>query len=195
MIVGIKDGVVQEQGTHKELMDIKGIYSELVERQTLKKQDFSRQRTVSVKSSSSILLEEDSSSEESDSEDEAELKESSQGSKKNAECDKKDKKKKRKSMFRNPFKLEIKLLKLQAPEKWWIILGVFAQMLNGIIFPGVAIFITELYAIYSNPDAEARTNSALKLMLGFIGLSPIYFAVVFSFNYGLGYAGSMLTKR
>lgn len=190
LIVGIKDGVVQEQGTHRELMDIQGIYSDLVERQTLKKKDFARQRTVSIKSTCSIGLEEDSSSDESDSDDEVERKENTLGSKMNAESGKK-----RKAIFRNPFKLEMKLWKLQAPEKWWIILGVFGQLLNGIIFPGIAIVITELYAIYADPEPEARIKSALNMMLGFLGLALVYFVIVFAYNYGLGYAGSMLTKR
>ena len=39
MLAALKDGVVAELGTHNELMDVKGIYYELVTNQTLGKSD------------------------------------------------------------------------------------------------------------------------------------------------------------
>ena len=130
--------MVKEKGTHDELMNIKGIYHELVMRQTNKKETVS---SASVKNVPSMDKKEELQEEEIEELSEKDIE------KLDKVTEGEDVKNKqltieptevtvKKFDIRRLFILERKLLSLQKPELFWNIIGLISQALNGAIFPG-----------------------------------------------------------
>ena len=131
--------MVKEKGTHDELMNIKGIYHELVTRQTNKKETV---RPSSVKTSvpgadkkEELLEEENEELLEKEIEKIDQVTESDEVKIKQLIAEPTEVTVKRFDI-RRLFSLERKLLSLQKPELFWNIIGLISQALNGAIFPG-----------------------------------------------------------
>ncbi|CAD7078234.1 unnamed protein product [Hermetia illucens] len=177
-IVFIQNGVVQEEGTHRELMERKGLYYDLVnvskseepESEEEKPRRRKQSRTFSS-SSEDDDLEKDSSSQASGTED----------------ADVANGKKYKVSLTR--------LFKLNAPEWKFIVIGCLAAIMHGSTHPAFAVIFGEFYGILSIDDpgmvsSESVLFSIYFLILGFFaGLGNLLQTFM------LNIAGSRLTTR
>jgi hypothetical protein len=77
-----------------------------------------------------------------------------------------DSAKKNKKCWRVPF--IFKVLKLNAPEWPWILLGGFNSIVYGAIEPIVALFFAKIYALFAEPNLEEQKR-----------LGNIYAAAIF----------------
>ncbi len=223
LIVGFDNGIVKEMGTHDELIELKGIYHQLVTSQTkdsnkIKNDD----HLVGQRPVINDDDEEPISSDSDEDEDEDENEENEKKIEKNVQDRKLSKqtenlkendnklnlkpksesvssiaKKKKKTKFfkRKLFKYERKLLKIQRPDMFWIVLGSISQAINGAIFPGIALLFSEVYALFAECDYAAQLNESLQWMGVIMGLGAGTMIVVISLNYSFALAGSRLTTK
>lgn len=70
-----------------------------------------------------------------------------------------------------------KLLILNKPERGWLVLGLFAAAVNGLAFPLVAYFMSEMMSLllsYQDPDFRAKSD-LFCLWFVLIGLASLVF--------------------
>ncbi|CAF0788245.1 unnamed protein product [Adineta ricciae] len=195
LIVGFEKGRVAEYGTHDDLMEKRGLYYELVTAQTEKEKEkednpdsdneddeaekeFVRQKSAkrSISKQSSISV----NDLEDDDDDIDDAVESADPSKK-------------KKRFRTPF--IFKILKFNAPEWPWIVLGVISSLLYGAMQPLFALFFAQIYSLFAEPslDEQKRLTSmyaGLIFLIGFVGGTA-----QFCESYAFSKSGEALTKR
>ena len=198
LIVGFDNGIVKEMGTHDELMELKGIYHQLVTSQT-KDSNIIKNDDHLVGERPVINDDDDEETSDSDGEEEEEIKD------KNVKFDLKlkaesvssiaKKKKKTKFLKKKWFKYERKLLKIQKPDMLWIILGSVSQAINGALFPGIALLFSEIYTLFAECDYNTQLNKSLQWMGIIMGLGFSTMLVVISLNYSFALAGSRLTTK
>ena len=128
LIVVLAEGQLKEMDTHDRLMDLKGLYYDLVHAQTAQK--FERQVS---KASKKLDSEVDSDMSENEEPVNALSKQMSVLSNTISVENMSDKKKKRK---RPTFKYERKLWKLHKPDLFWLLIGTLCQSISGATFPG-----------------------------------------------------------
>ena len=75
-------------------------------------------------------------------------------------------KKKKKRRFRAPFIFRI--LKLNAPEWYWILLGAISSLAYGAIQPLFALFFSKIYGLFAEPNLEEQKR-----------LTSLYAAIIF----------------
>lgn len=74
----------------------------------------------------------------------------------------------KKSCFHTP--LLIQLLKLNSPEKFYLILGSVCALLYGGVEPAVGLVYSLIYSLFGNPDLEAQSAQTRNLSLGIFGI-------------------------
>ena len=135
LIVVLADGQLKEMDTHDRLMELKGLYYDLVQAQMTKK--FERQVSKASKKLDSELESDMSENDDGEEPVNAFGKQMSVLSNSVSVKDMSDKKKKRK---RPTFKYERKLWKLHRPDLFWLLIGTFCQAISGATFPGKYLF-------------------------------------------------------
>ena len=83
--------------------------------------------------------------------------------------------KKKKNHFRTPFM--IRILKFNAPEWPWILLGAAASIVYGAIQPLFALFFAQIYGLFAEPDLEKQKR-----------LTSLYAGAIFLIGFGGGVA-------
>jgi ATP-binding cassette subfamily B (MDR/TAP) protein 1 len=201
LIVAMSNGQFQEMGTHDQLMAKQGLYYELN-----KSQDKSSDRNVDDDSSSKntddkvVDAKADLKSDEADRSKSTALAVESDTVVQQSTAGKESKSSKFKINWQslNPTRFlyyERRLFMLQAPEWFWLILGGVAQMLNGILFPLVALLFSQIYSIFTMTSATDQTNESLKYMGIIISLGVVNFAVMVACSYSFALLGAKLTTR
>jgi len=189
------DGQVKETGTHDELMNLKGLYYELVTSQTNKKEEEKISKEIDGEEAINNSVEKvltDASSSESEIEEYQIEKKRNTNRKTNRSL--KNEPKKKKLRLNKLFRYEKKLLKLQKPEIFWLIIGSIGQMLNGAIFPAIALIFSEIYTIFASPDESEQKRLSLQYMGIIFGFAFINLIAAFVFNYAFALSGARLTK-
>ena len=197
LIVGFDKGLVNEMGTHDQLMERKGIYYQLVTSQT-------KDTTVQAGEKNEPEKEEKSKTS-------VEVKQPKENLESKPEVNKpytnkiqpKELIDDNKSNQKQPdtrkseglFYCELKLWRVQKPEALWIILGTCSQLLNGALFPGLVLLFSQIYSIFSVADSTSQMNQSLALMGYIFGIAILNFIVCFSLNISFSIAGAKLTKR
>lgn len=176
-IVFVKDGVVMEQGTHEELMAKKGLYFGLVNSTKRHEEVALDQEPVRLRKMASFKNKSDGSVVGDDSESEDE--DSPQ---------KKEKKEKYKVSF-------AKIMKLNAPEKKYIIAGCIAAALHGATFTVWAIYFGDFFGIMSDPDDAYVQSQANKFAFFFLGIGVVAGLGTLTQTYMFNVAGVKLTTR
>ncbi|XP_055916390.1 multidrug resistance protein homolog 49 [Eupeodes corollae] len=175
-IVFVRDGTVMEQGTHEELMAKKGLYYGLVNatkrnEEVIQDQGPRLTKMASFKKKSDgSVIDEDSESEDEDS------------------PQKKEKKEKYKVSFS-------KLMKLNAPEKWFIISGCIAAALHGCTFTVWAVYFGDFFGIMSDPDDAYVQAQANMFAVFFLGIGLVAGLGTLTQTYMFNVAGVKLTTR
>lgn len=185
MIVCLADGQVREIGTHNELMSMRGLYHELVLSQTGNNND---QVESHHHHHETGHLSKQDESESSESEDEKPIE------KKEAQSEKK-KEKKEKFYQKKFFRFERKLLKYHRPEIFWLLSGSLGQIINGVIFPLIALVFCEIYVLFASNDPNEQQQRSLQVMGILIGLAVLNMFAQLVYSYAFALCGSRLTKR
>ena len=131
LIVGISGGVVGEIGTHDELMEKKGIYWDLVQRQT--NQEEKEKEKMKAKGEKEVVAKQEAG---------AFNRAVSARSKASIASVQSIAEETKKYGF---FEIESMIWKLNRPEAFFTLLGAFCQFIQGMIFPGVAILFSKNY--------------------------------------------------
>lgn len=187
-IVYINRGRVEEEGSHKELMDKKGFYYELVKtnneiltksetnsaelRRSSRKSSSRRRSIKSVSTNSEV--DSDASDFESDEEDDD------------------DEVKKAEKLDKVS---TTGILKMNATEWPYISIGTLASCLVGASFPAFAVLFGEVYGILSFDDAEEIRKYSNYYSILFIGLGVITGVSTYIQTHMFNAAGVRLTSR
>jgi ATP-binding cassette subfamily B (MDR/TAP) protein 1 len=176
IIVGVENGQVKEQGTHDELMKLKGIYYELVTRQTqTKTKENAQTNEISNKENdtkneleniNTNIIEEQHNQEKLNKIIEKEKLAMQTPAENEKALGKKneDLVTVKKFDMKRLFLLERKLFKFQRPELIWNVVGVLAQLVNGAIFPGRFILnLNNFYSIKLNKVDENKLKFSYKV--------------------------------
>ncbi|XP_067631071.1 multidrug resistance protein homolog 49 isoform X2 [Eurosta solidaginis] len=186
LIVFVKDGVVAEQGTHKELMRIGGLYCKLVMISKRKEEEEALALTSSTvrQRKQQLKVPNDSDDEGDSSMDEADAENVPEGKPKHT----KPKTEKDKITF-------VQLMKLNAPEWRYILIGCIASMIHGATFPVWAVFFGDFFATLSSPDADYITQQSVLFAIFFIIIGIVAGIGALLQSYMFSVAGVKMTSR
>ncbi|CAF4062772.1 unnamed protein product [Rotaria sordida] len=193
LIIGLEHGRVIEYGIHDDLMKHKGLYYELVITQTQKEEqadldsdqeddkmeeEFVRQRLVNCNLSkqSGIVIDDLDKNDENDEETTFD-----------------DPLKEKKERFRTSLVLTI--LKLNAPEWVWLLLGGISSLISGATQPLFALFLTKIFSLFVEPNLEEQRRLT-SIYAACIFLTGLVAAVTqLLINVGFAKSGEELTMR
>lgn len=91
--------------------------------------------------------------------------------------------------------LFIKLLKLNSPEKFYLIVGSICALLYGCVEPAVGLIYSMIYSLFANPDVETQSVRTRNLSLGIFGVYVFAGIVQFLSTVTFAKAGEELTLR
>ena len=191
LIVALADGQFKEMGTHDQLMELKGLYFDLVNTQMEKK--FEKQLSKKSKKTDSETDTDVSEDENEESENPKALdyQMSVLSNSKSVKILSETKKKRKKPTF----KYERKLWKLHKPDLVWVLIGTFCQALSGATFPASAFVFSEIYTVFTEPDEEKQFKLSLTYSGILMGISCITIFATVTYNYSFALVGARLTKR
>nr|QNH67928.1 ATP-binding cassette transporter subfamily B member 1 X2 [Brachionus plicatilis] len=179
IIFAFESGKVKEFGTHADLMSQKGLYYKLVvTQQAGMKSLASLDKINPIIEEKSKLNVEKQVSIIGDKLLEIDLK---------VEEIKKKEKKKDVSMF--------KVLKLNAPEWYFILIGCLASIISGAVQPAFSIVFSKAIAIFSECDVKKQEQSIILYSILFIVFGVATFISNLLQNSMFGISGENLTKR
>ncbi|XP_065102087.2 ATP-dependent translocase ABCB1 [Paramisgurnus dabryanus] len=212
IIAGFSDGRVVEQGTHRELMAMKGVYYSLVTQQTAGRPDEDDEGPDANEDDIPIMTSEGETEEEStDTETPEEAveikmengtlrrssrrssghKKSSSRKRSSRKKNKKDKKKKEKAE-EIPFK---RVLALNKPEWPYLLVGVLASFVGGGVYPCVAILFAKIIGVFAEVDPDVKRQKTMMFSLLFLLVGGVAFVTNFLQGYMFGKSGELLTMR
>ncbi|OCT75648.1 hypothetical protein XELAEV_18030832mg [Xenopus laevis] len=188
-IAGFDNGVIVEQGSHKELMERGGVYFNLVTLQTVEtskdtEEDLEThiyEKKIPVTHTHSNLVRRKSSrntikSKVPETEDK--------------EVDEEEKKKEEGP----PPVSFFKVMKLNKPEWPYFVVGVICAMINGATQPAFAIIFSRIIGVFAGPVSQMRSESSMYSLL-FLALGGVSFITFFLQGFTFGKAGEILTMR
>ncbi|XP_054129759.1 ATP-binding cassette sub-family B member 5 isoform X2 [Melozone crissalis] len=208
-IAGFEKGVVVEQGTHSELMLQKGVYYSLVMQQgcTSDVQDDGtsedtegsgaekyeeninpvEELTFQNNFETSVIPEKGSIRRRS----------SKYKSKKSSSKNPFGKKKKQKEVEEEnlPAVSYLKILALNKPEWFYVLLGVIAAAVIGAVHPAFAVIFAKIIGAFQETDPEKRSKNTVLLSLLFLLLGVIILAAYIIQGFVFGKSGETLTMR
>ncbi|KAM3681012.1 ATP-binding cassette sub-family B member 5 isoform 3-T3 [Ammospiza maritima maritima] len=208
-IAGFEKGVVVEQGTHSELMLQKGVYYSLVMQQgcTSDVQDGGtsedsegsgaekyeeninpvEELTFQNNIETSVMPEKGSIRRRS----------SKYKSKKSSSKNPFGKKKKQKEVEEEnlPAVSYLKILALNKPEWFYVLLGVIAAAVIGAVHPAFAVIFAKIIGAFQETDPEKRSKNTVLLSLLFLLLGVIILAAYIIQGFMFGKSGETLTMR
>ncbi|TMW46661.1 hypothetical protein DOY81_008256 [Sarcophaga bullata] len=206
-IVFVKDGIVAEQGTHEELMAKRGLYYQLVQiskRTEDSEKDNTHKHHKKIKRQASI---DDDSDDDDDDDDEDVISETededlSQNAddinEKNLEVIKHKLRKGKKANKQEKEKYKIslmQLMKLNAPEWRYILMGCIAAMLHGATFPIWAVLFGDFFGILSDDDEEYILSESVFFSYMFLVVGIIAGLGTLIQTYCFNTAGVKMTSR
>ena len=170
MIVAFENGNVKEKGTHEELMEQKGLYYSLVERQTTGDETGNQVKIKGLEEKTNEAAKKEKKRSNSVVEKEETLKQSR-------------------------LTLYLRLLKLNMPELPYIIIGLIGSVAFGIASPLFAAAFGDMLEVLSEQDIpKARKDSQIAaLELGGVGLGFLVATALQGFMFS--YSGSKLVER
>uniref|UniRef100_W5LLF2 ATP-binding cassette sub-family B member 5 n=1 Tax=Astyanax mexicanus TaxID=7994 RepID=W5LLF2_ASTMX len=168
VIAGFKEGEVVEQGTHRELLNKKGVYYSLVMQQVKIKQLSNYTTSIQGKS----------------------------GKKKNSKKDKKSKSKKDKKNEEKVPEIPFgRILALNKPEWPYVMVGTLASLVGGAVYPCVGILFAKIIGVFAETDPEVKRQKTMMFSLLFLLVGAVAFITYFFQGYMFGKSGEILTMR
>jgi ABC-type multidrug transport system fused ATPase/permease subunit len=182
LIICLANGQQKEMGTHDELMELKGLYYDLVVAQSSNKHDnFTSAKQPKVETPDK-------------KEKHIETKETEKKSLKK-EVVKEQKRKLNRFRMKGVFRYERKLMKYHKGETSWLIAGTIGQILNGVIFPIISLIFCEIFTLFASNDSNLQEKQSLTFMGILIALAVINMIAQIIYSYAFALCGSRLTKR
>uniref|UniRef100_A0A8D2CWV4 P-type phospholipid transporter n=1 Tax=Sciurus vulgaris TaxID=55149 RepID=A0A8D2CWV4_SCIVU len=190
VIAGFEDGVIVEQGSHRELMKKEGVYFKLVNMQTSGNQMQSEEFEVEL------------------NEEKANSGMAPNGWKTRIFRNSTNKSLKNSRMHQNGLDVEtneldenvppvsfLKVLKLNKTEWPYFVVGTVCAIANGALQPAFSIIFSEMIAIFGPGDDAVKQQKCNMFSLLFLGLGIISFFTFFLQGFTFGKAGEILTTR
>ncbi|KAG9276077.1 multidrug resistance protein 1-like isoform X3 [Astyanax mexicanus] len=216
VIAGFKEGEVVEQGSHRELLNKKGVYYSLVMQQT-------RGGTGDddYEEDDDSFSEGETSQESSDTDHHDDLMEvkienggfernsirrsvplqrksskRKSGKKKNSKKDKKSKSKKDKKNEEKVPEIPFgRILALNKPEWPYVMVGTLASLVGGAVYPCVGILFAKIIGVFAETDPEVKRQKTMMFSLLFLLVGAVAFITYFFQGYMFGKSGEILTMR
>ncbi|KAH7415620.1 hypothetical protein KP509_14G054100 [Ceratopteris richardii] len=89
----------------------------------------------------------------------------------------------------------LRLMKLNAPEWPYALLGCLGSIMAGAINPVFALIISELITVYYEPDKRKQERDVRNRVLGYVGVGIITVGIYLLQHYFFGVVGENLTAR
>ena len=159
-IISIEQGHVIEHGTHEELMNNRGLYYGLVSSQSKKEQTIETETAGCDAEETEIH-----NGQYSDDEEEVEDRLNLQDPYETDHTPRKTKTRLRRHL--NPFFL-FSLLRLNSPEWYFIVIGSIASLLLGATIPVFALFLAEIYDLFTELDLVKQARLTRLYVIGVI---------------------------
>ncbi|WAR00123.1 MDR1-like protein [Mya arenaria] len=178
MIASFQDGRIVEKGTHNELMEKEGIYYQLVTRQSTVSEDdldvemFEKPEVDLVHSPVKRALSNPGST----------------GPASPDETTEEAKKEKVNAGFG-------RIMRLNAPEWFFILLGCLSALINGGLMPAFAIIFAEILGVFQLVDEDEQEKKITMYCLLFVGIGLLSLVTYFLQGYMFGRSGEALTLR
>uniref|UniRef100_A0A8C6BF60 Phosphatidylcholine translocator ABCB4 n=1 Tax=Monodon monoceros TaxID=40151 RepID=A0A8C6BF60_MONMO len=170
VIAGFEDGVIVEQGSHKELMKKEGVYFRLVNMQ--------------VSASWEVLLDKQCA------QGVGEIKSDQKGLEDLLVCEEQPQ-----LDETVPSVSFMKILKLNKTEWPYFVVGTLCAVANGALQPAFSVIFSEIIEIFGPGDDEVKQQKCNMFSLLFLGLGIISFFTFFLQGFTFGKAGEILTTR
>ncbi|XP_041274196.1 ATP-binding cassette sub-family B member 5 isoform X3 [Onychostruthus taczanowskii] len=208
-IAGFEKGVVVEQGTHSELMLQKGVYYSLVMQQgcTSDVQDDgtsedsegtgAEEYEENINPVEELTLQNDFETSVIPGKGSIRRRSSRYKSKRSSSKNPFGKKKKQKEVEEEnlPAVPYLKILALNKPEWFYVLLGVIAAAVIGAVHPAFAVIFGKIIGAFQETDPEKRSKNTMLLSLIFLVLGVIILAAYIIQGFMFGKSGETLTMR
>ncbi|XP_064267922.1 ATP-binding cassette sub-family B member 5 isoform X1 [Passer domesticus] len=208
-IAGFEKGVVVEQGTHSELMLQKGVYYSLVMQQgcTSDVQDDStsedsesvgaEEYEENINPVEELTLQNHFETSVIPGKGSIRRRSSRYKSKRSSSKKPFGKKKKQKEVEEEnlPAVPYLKILALNKPEWFYVLLGVIAAAVIGAVHPAFAVIFGKIIGAFQERDPEKRSKNTVLLSLIFLVLGVIILAAYIIQGFMFGKSGETLTMR
>ncbi|KAM5303115.1 ATP-dependent translocase ABCB1 isoform 2-T2 [Glossophaga mutica] len=191
VIAGFDNGVIVEKGTHEELMKEKGVYFKLVTMQT-------KGNEIELENATGESKSEMDASEVSPRDSGSSLirRKSSRGSI-HATQGQEEKLSEKEGQNENIPPVGFwKVMKLNAPEWPYFVVGIFCAIINGGLQPTFSVVFSKIIGVFTRDvDPETRQYNSNLFSLLFLVIGIISFITYFLQGYTFGKAEEILTKR
>ncbi|XP_076438744.1 ATP-dependent translocase ABCB1-like [Babylonia areolata] len=190
IIISFKDGKVFEQGTHDELMAKQGIYYQLVMNQTNKNAADEEEEEEIEKFTQKGAPDSTRRQLSRALSNEGERPQRARGT---SESERTEEKKDEKEELPNaPF---TRLMRMNAPEWVYILLGCIAAILSGGVNPSFAVIFSKIIAVFAETDQDKRDKDVVMYSLLLLGLGFVSLVSMFMQSYFFAVSGENLTVR
>lgn len=183
LIISIETGRVIEHGTHNELMVSKGLYYTLVNSQTEKEQ--------TIEAGTEWRDDEEKDKQEID---EQQIEGILDFDDSNQTLDESTKTKNIQHRNSIPYFL-LSLLRLNSPECYFIIMGSIASLLLGMTTPGFALFLAEIYKLFTEPDLIKQARLTRLFSIGIFLSGLVGGICIFVASWAFAKSGEELVMR
>ncbi|KAM4907055.1 ATP-binding cassette sub-family B member 5 [Sylvia borin] len=208
-IAGFEKGVVVEQGTHSELMLQKGVYYSLVMQQGCSSdvQDDGRSEDSegteaeeyegNINHVEELILQDDFETSVIPGRGSIQRRSSRYKSKRSSSKNPFGKKKKKKEVEEEnlPAVSYLKILALNKPEWFYVLMGVIAAAVIGAVHPAFAVIFGKIIGAFQETDPVKRSKNTVVLSLIFLLLGVIILAAYIVQGFMFGKSGETLTMR
>ncbi|XP_036922022.1 ATP-dependent translocase ABCB1 isoform X2 [Sturnira hondurensis] len=191
VIAGFDDGVVVEKGTHEELMKEKGVYFKLVTMQT-------KGNEIELENAADEPRNEMDAPEESPRASGSSLirRKSTRRSFQGTQGQEEKLSEKERLNENMPPVGFWRVMKLNAPEWPYFVVGLFCAVINGGLQPAFSVVFARIVGVFTrDEDPETKRQNSNLFSLLFLLLGIISFITFFLQGYTFGKAGEILTKR
>ncbi|KAF3819093.1 hypothetical protein GH733_013243 [Mirounga leonina] len=190
VIAGFEDGVIVEQGSHRELMKKEGVYFRLVNMQTSGNQIHSGEFDLELNN-------EKAAGDMAPSGWKSRIfRNSTHKSLRNSRKSQNGLDVETKELEENvPPVSFLKVLKLNETEWPYFVVGTLCAVANGALQPAFSIIFSEMVAVFGPGDDEVKQQKCNMFSLLFLGLGIISFFTFFLQGFTFGKAGEILTTR
>ncbi|CAL1611148.1 unnamed protein product [Knipowitschia caucasica] len=185
LIAGFQNGEIVELGTHSKLMEIKGVYHTLVTMQSFR----------NVEECDEQLSEEE---EERPSTPTVRRRKSTRGSSfagDKVEKETQDKDKTEEEEDDAPPVSFFQVMRLNASELPYIVVGVICAIINGAMQPLFAILFSKIITVFAETDKEIVRERSTFFSLMFAVIGGVSFVTMFLQGFCFGKSGELLTLK
>ncbi|KAL7062818.1 hypothetical protein AAHC03_01187 [Spirometra sp. Aus1] len=185
VIMVVDGGVIKESGTHSELVEKNGIYAKLVNKSNEEGQDKAGDEAEEESDEEFVNMNHrvyKKGDDEYDNQSVLSFKSLSTVSS-------------TLSVMEPEISATKEVLRLNKPEKVFLIFGIFMAVVNGVINVLFPVMYSELYDIFQETDTQTQLDRTVVLAILLAVLAVVRISALTAGGYCMGVAGERLTKR